>query len=217
MALYTFSKSIDNASSFNGGGGTAVQYPLDLRAERGLSSRSAAPAYAELYAFLAGGHARLWRNGGWKTRMMTGWTLNGKFTATSGPPLTAHVSGNLAHDEGHRHRGHFRAQATGLDIDGGRLSVFQPAGVHHAARRRIRECRAQHHSGAGLISLTAALNRSFRFGDTRRQLQFRICANNALNHVQITRFGTTVNSATYGLATPASGTRTVVLNMRFGF
>ncbi len=42
-------------------------------------------------------------------------------------------------------------------------------------------------------------------------------ANNALNHVQITSFGTTVNSSTYGLATGAIATRSVTLNLRFNF
>jgi hypothetical protein len=38
-----------------------------------------------------------------------------------------------------------------------------------------------------------------------------------LNHVQITGFGTTVNSNNYGLATAASATRTVTLLLRFNF
>ena len=67
------------------------------------------------------------------------------------------------------------------------------------------------------ISFNAALNRAFRFGDSRRQLQFRLSATNALNHVVITSFGTTVNSATYGLPTAASATRTVQLLLRFNF
>ena len=45
----------------------------------------------------------------------------------------------------------------------------------------------------------------------------RLTANNVLNHVQITGFGTTVNSSTYGLPTAASGTRTVTLLLRFSF
>ena len=53
-------------------------------------------------------------------------------------------------------------------------------------------------------SLNASLNRAFRFGDTRRQLQLRLSATNALNHVVITNIGTTVNSNMYGLPTGAS-------------
>jgi hypothetical protein len=66
-------------------------------------------------------------------------------------------------------------------------------------------------------SLNASLNRAFRFGESRRQLQLRLSATNALNHVVITNFGTTVGSLTYGLPTAASATRTVTLMLRFGF
>jgi hypothetical protein len=65
--------------------------------------------------------------------------------------------------------------------------------------------------------LNASLNRAWRLGDTRRQLQLRIAANNALNHVTITNIGTTVNAATFGLPTAASQTRTATLTLRFNF
>ena len=44
----------------------------------------------------------LLRNGGWKTKALSGWTLNGTFSATTGTPLTAYVSGNLANTGGLR-------------------------------------------------------------------------------------------------------------------
>ncbi len=66
--------------------------------------------------------------------------------------------------------------------------------------------------GPFVTSFNASLNRAFRLGESRRQLQLRLSANNALNHVQITGFGTTVNSSTYGLPTAASATRTVSLS-----
>jgi hypothetical protein len=66
-------------------------------------------------------------------------------------------------------------------------------------------------------SFNANMNRSFRFGESRRTLTFSANASNVLNHVTITGIGTTVNSATYGLPTSASGTRTLSLNTRFNF
>ena len=217
---YTFSKSIDNASSFTGGGGgSLVQNPLDLRAERGLSSSDQRHRLALTYLLSSpvGIHG-LWRNGGWKTRMLTGWTLSGNFSANSGAPLTAYVSGNLAGTtKGNAISGNFRAEATGQSVDSGAFPFFNenafvapPAGQYgNAGRNTI--------PGPALISLSGALNRAWRFADTRRQLQLRLSANNVLNHVEITQFGTTVNSASYGLPTAASGTRTVTLNLRFGF
>jgi hypothetical protein len=71
--------------------------------------------------------------------------------------------------------------------------------------------------GPFLVTTNAALNRAWRIGESRRQFQLRLSATNALNHVVITGFGTTVNSSTYGLPTSASATRVVTLLLRFNF
>jgi hypothetical protein len=219
MTLYTFSKSIDDASTFSGGGsGTLVQNPLDLSAERGLSSFDHRHQLSLTYmASSPVGIHGLWRNGGWKTKALSGWTLQGTFTAQSGAPLTAYISGNLANTGGIAAFGNSRAEATGLPIHGGDYPYFNllafttpPAGQFgNAGRDTI--------PGPMLIGLNSSLNRAWRFGDSRRQLQLRLSATNVLNHVEITNWGTTVNSATYGLPTAASNTRSVTLLMRFNF
>ena len=136
----------------------------------------------------------------------------------SGTPLTARVAGNLSNTGGIAAFGTTRAQATGLPIERRRLSVLQPAGVHHAARRPVRKCRPRHHSRAcSTCRSTLRLIAPSGFGEPRRSLQLRLSANNALNHVVITGVGTTVNSATYGLPTAASRTRVVTLLLRFSF
>jgi hypothetical protein len=217
-ALYTFSKSIDNASSFGGGGGVVAQNPQDLALERGLSTFDARHRLNVGYTVSSpvGIHG-LWRNGGWKTKAFTGWTLSGNFTATSGTPLTARVSGNLANTGGTAAFGTGRAEATGIPINDGSFPYFNlaaftlpPAGQYgNAGRNTI--------PGLFQIGLNSSLNRAWRFGDTRRTLQLRLSANNALNHVTITNIGTTVNSATYGLPVAASATRTATLMLRLNF
>ena len=218
MALYTLSKSIDDASTFAGGsGGTVVQNWQDISAERGLSSFNQHHALSLTYMLSSpvGIHG-LWRNGGWKTKAFSGWTLNSTFTYHTGNPLTATIpyingTGRSAVV------GQLRAEATGLGAAGAEGSYFnlnafmlpQTGEYGDAGRNTI--------TGPGLYSLNGALNRAWRFGDTRRQLQLRLSANNVFNHVQITGFGTQVNSATYGLATAASGTRNVQLMLRLGF
>jgi hypothetical protein len=219
MMLYTFSKSIDDASTFSGGGsGTLVQNPFDLSAERGLSSFDHRHNLSLKYmASSPVGIHGLWRNGGWKTKAFAGWTLQGTFTANSGAPLTATVSGNLANVGGIAAFGASRAEATGLPIHGGRDPYFNllafttppPGQFGNAGRDTI--------PGPLVIGFNSSLNRAWRFGDTRRQLQLRISAFNVLNHVEITNWGTTVNAATYGLPTGASGTRTVQVMTRFNF
>jgi hypothetical protein len=216
-ATYAFQKSIDNASSFTGGGGTIAQNDQNLRLERGLSNFDQRHHLSWQYTFTSPvGGARGFLRGRTNARkLLQGWTLNGGFNATSGTPLTARVSGNLANTGGTAAFGSGRAEATGLDIGGSpyfNLAAFTLplAGQYgNAGRNTI--------PGLFQMSLNASFGRSFRLADSRRQLTLRINANNALNHVTITNVGTTVNSSTWGLPISASQTRTVNMTMRFNF
>jgi hypothetical protein len=217
-ALYAFSKAIDDASSFNGTGGTTVQFIDDLRAERGLSTFDQRHRLQLTYLLSSpvGVHGMM-RNGGWKTAALAGWTLNGNMTAASGAPLTARVSGNLSNTGGTGAFGGGRAEATGLSIDGGSNPYFNPLAFTTPPAGQYGNAGRDTIPGPFQFALNASLNRAFRFGESRRQLQLRLSANNALNHVAITSFGTTVNSSTFGLPTAASATRTVTLLLRFSF
>jgi len=217
-ALYTFSKSIDDASSFTGGGGTVVQFPQDLRLERGLSTFDQRHHLTVGYMLSSpvGIHG-LWRNGGWKTRAFTGWTMSGNFTATSGTPMTAKVSGNLSNTGGTAAFGAGRAQATGESINAGNFPYFNLNAFTTPLAGQYGDAGRDTIPGLFQIGLNGSLNRAFRFGDSRRQLQLRLAANNALNHVVVTNIGTTFNASNYGLPTAASGTRNVTLTLRFNF
>ena len=217
-ALYTYSKSIDNASSFTGAGGTLVQFIDNWNLERGLSNTDQRHRLTLNYTLSSPvGVNGMMRNGGWKTAMLAGWTLNGAFTAASGTPLTAKVAGNLSNIGGTGVLGTSRAQATGLAITGGSGQYFDLAAFTAPPDGQYGDAGSNTIPGTVQMSLNMSLNRAFRLGESRRQLQLRLSANNAFNHVVITGFGTTVNSATYGLATAASATRTVNLLLRFNF
>ena len=159
----------------------------------------------------------LWRNGGWKTKAFTGWTLGGTFAANSGSPSTALLGGSLGGSRSGGIKANYRAEATGLSISGGDYPYFNEAAFTTPASGTYGDAGRNTIPGLPSISLSAALNRGWRFGESRKQLQLRLSANNVLNHVQITGFGTTLSSSTFGLATSASQTRTVSLNLRFSF
>ncbi len=214
--LYTFSKSIDDASSFNGTGGTVVQYLDNLGLERGLSTFDQRHNLQTTFLFSSPVGVRgMLRNGGWKTAALAGWTLSGTFAATSGTPLTAYVSGNLANTGGLAAFGNLRAEATGLPVD--RRKLLQPGGVHHACAGRVRRCGPGHHSRIVPSLSERVVEPCVPLRRIAAPAATAINANNVLNHVTITSVGTTVNSATYGLPTGASATRTVSVLLRFNF
>src|SRR6202007_3206657 len=106
------------------GGGAVVQNWQDISAERGLSSFNQHQALSLTYMLSSpvGIHG-LWRNDGWKTRALSGWTLQSTFTAHTGKPLTATIpyvngSGRSAVV------GQLRAEATGLSVFGGANPYF---------------------------------------------------------------------------------------------
>ena len=144
--LYTRSKSIDDASSFNGTGGTLVQFINNLHLERGLSTFDQRNSLQTTFLFSSpvGVHGMM-RNGGWKTATLAGWTMSGNLAVASGNPLTAYVSGQLANTGGLAGSGNIRAQATGLPVDIVDR-IFQHRRLHPAGCRAVRRRRSRHHS-----------------------------------------------------------------------
>ncbi|MEO8658589.1 MAG: TonB-dependent receptor [Bryobacteraceae bacterium] len=209
--LYTYSKSIDNASTIGGGGAVVVQDDTNLAAERGLSSFDQRHTLTSSFMITSPVTDKV---NGWKGRLLKDWTLSGGFTANSGTPLTANVLGNQSNTAGSGSVGSGRADASGLPIDGGRffdLAAFTlpPSGRYgDAARNTI--------PGPSLFAINLSFGRSFSLGE-RRRIEFRADSTNTTNLVSFTRLGTTVNASDYGLPTAASGMRTVTLQARFRF
>jgi hypothetical protein len=217
-SLYTFAKGIDDASSFNGTGGTVVQFLNNRALERGLSTFDVRHNLATGFQLSSPVGVRgLLRNGGWKTKLLRSWNMNGNFTATTGTPLTAHVSGNLANTGGLAGGGSLRAEATGLPIQVPGDAYFNTLAFTTPAPGQFGNAGRTTIPGLFRIAVNSSLNRSFRFAESRRTLTFSVNASNVLNHVTITSIGTTVNSASYGLPVAASATRGITLNSRFSF
>lgn len=218
QAFYTFSKSIDDSSSFGGAGNTVAQNWLDLAAERGLSSFDRRDTFTWNWIYTSPfGTATSRVNGSSLAgRLLRDWQLSGGLTAETGTPLTARVLGNTAVLAQTGGVGSGRAEATGESLASAtgffNLAAFTipPAGEFgNAGRNTI--------PGPDLVSLNAAFARSFQFGDTRRRLELRLEANNVLNQVNYTNVGTVVNATNYGLPISASGMRTLSAVLRFRF
>jgi hypothetical protein len=211
--MYTFSKSIDDASTIGGGGAVVVQDDHNLAAERGVSSFNRPHSLSTNFMLSSPSSA-----GGISTRnvMLRDWQLTGGITIRSGAPFTAMVLGNRSDAGGSGAVGSGRADATGASIDAGaaffNLAAFtlpQSGRYGNAARNTI--------TGPMTGSVNMSFGRNIRFKESRRSMDLRLEANNVLNSVNITSIGSTVNSSSYGLALNASNMRSISMNLRFRF
>ena len=215
---YTFSKSIDNASTLGGGAMTVAQNDQDLSAERGLSSFDRRHVLALNYILTSpfGQNGSLHSDNAMTNKLLQDWTISGSLSASSGSPFTARVLGNQSNSGGTGSVGSGRADSTGLPIDNGSgyfnplaFVVPQPGFFGDAGRNTI--------IGPSTLTMNFSLSRSFRIGDDRRRFEFRIDSTNSLNSVNITGIGTVLNANNYGLGTSAAGMRTVSMTLRFRF
>jgi hypothetical protein len=217
-AGYQFSKSIDNAGTGGRGQGNTpvAQNWLDLAAERGLSSFDARHNLNLQFQYSTG----MGRSGGtlvngWKGALMKDWTFSGNVNVRSGNPFTATVGGNRSQVSGTAVSNTLRADATGLPVEASGL-LFNTAAFSaplagfwgNAGRNTI--------PGPITSSLNGSVGRIFRFGE-RRSADLQVQAQNVLNHVTITNWGTVLGSTNYGLATSAAAMRKITINLRFRF
>jgi hypothetical protein len=215
---YTFAKSIDNSSTFGGAGNTVAQNDKDLHAERGLSSFDQRHVLNAGFMITSpfGQQGLLHSDRPLVNKLLQDWTITGSVSAASGHPFTARVLGNLTNSGGTGAVGSGRADASGLPIDSGSgyfnvLAFVIPTGGHFgdAGRNTI--------IGPGTFSMNMGISRSFRLGDDRRRLEFRVDCTNFTNHVNITGIGTVVNAIDYGLANAAGAMRSINTSLRFRF
>ncbi len=216
-ALYTYSKSIDDASTIGGGTAVVAQNPFDLAAERGLSSFDQRHTLTLNYVLTSpvGGATGLLHEYRWLERGLRDWTLSGGVTYGSGFPLTARVLGNQSDATGNGAVGSARAEATGEPVENGAgffntaaFTLPPPGQYGDAGRNTI--------PGPASLVFNLSLGRFVSFGE-RRRLEVRADATNFTNSVNYTSYGTVVNAPNYGTATAVGAMRTLTLTTRFRF
>ena len=218
--IYTFSKSIDDASSIGGGGVIVAQDPFDIAADRGLSSFNQTHKFTGNWiAELPFGenHRYLQRKARCRTFSMRG-RCSGDFTIASGLWYTPRVLGNsLDIDRGVERlaarRRHRRADHALESVDRG---VVQHRGILRAIEFRwhnehLRQSRMGHAFGDAGRNIIKAQVKSWwicRFSKTitikeSRALELRIQAANIFNFINYSSINTIVNSLQFGQVTAA--------------
>ncbi len=217
-AYYQFAKSIDNSATFAGSGNTVAQNWLYISGERGLSNFDVRHHFDTNFVWtspIGTSTSRIASDSRWG-RLLKDWQVSGTIAAQTGLPLTARQLGNTTQLAQTGGVGSSRAEATGLDIEGGgpffNVAAFTvaPAGVFgNAGRNTI--------PGPGQFTINTAFGRAFQLDESRRRLEIRIEGSNLFNHANYTSLYTVVNATNYGLPSAAGNMRTLNLVVRLRF
>jgi hypothetical protein len=218
--IYTYSKSLDDASSIGGGTQVIVQDNNDLAAERGLSSFDMRHQFRANYTYeLPFGNRTRWATHGWEKSVFGNWRFAGSFTVHTGTPYTARVFSGACSVLG----GTFAErpdQVGDPNLPASERTIAQwfntaafavPSGcVGDTARNSI--------AGPGLFQWNASLAKMIPLGhDGLRRLDLRVNTVNLTNHVNYTGLSTVVNSATFGSVTSVGPMRSMSFTTRVNF
>lgn len=217
---YTYSKSIDNASSIGGGAVVVAQNDRDLAAERGLSSFDQRHRFTAdyVYEFPFGTNKRWLSTTSLASHVFGDWQWSGTIAFATGLPFTARVLGSFT-DVASGVNGTLRANTTGAPISISDPSVSQwfntaaftipPAGTFGNAGRNTIE-------GPSTFTANMAVAKTFNLGDTKG-FEVRFQATNVFNTPQFTTIDTVVNSPTFGRVVGVGGMRKMQFLARYRF
>ncbi len=241
--IYTFSKSIDDASSIGAGattgsgsaglgaGGatasagsganTVAQNPLDISAERGLSSFNQTHRFTADYLLeLPFGQDKRWLTGRTVPRAIFGdWQWSGDWTIASGLPFTPRFVGSSS------------------EVNGGTNGTLRPDLVPGQSIQQSHPSLAQwfntaafvapptgQYGNAGRNSIIGPPTRVFDMAFTKvvplkeaRVLEFRAQATNIFNLPNYASIDTSVTSPTFGRVISVGSMRQITMTARFRF
>jgi hypothetical protein len=233
---YTYSKSIDNASSIGGTGNIVAQNDQDLAAERGLSSFDMRHQLQGDYTYeLPFGTGKKWLDrGGVIAKLFGDWSWSGMFSAHSGSPYTVRVTGAFS-DVSSGVNGTLRADYNGAPISLSNptahqwfnVDAFSVPATPCAVNGVQTSCYHYGTSGRNTVIGPGALNFNMSMAKNiplrdMMALEFRLTANNVFNMVSYAAIDTSlpatrVASSTFGQVTSAGNMRTVQIQARFRF
>jgi hypothetical protein len=219
--IYTYSKSLDNASSIGGSGGIVVQQDGNYAAERGLSSFDMRHQFHFTSTYeLPLGERNRWANHGWEEKAFGNLRLLNNITWHTGTPLTAYLGGSAANNSGTGSNFSERANQIGnpnFAICGGSpLGFFNTAAFATPAAGEYGDEHRGAIEGPCQFSWNLSIAKSVRFGPEQRHT-FNVSweIQNLTNTPAFSGVGTTLGSTTFGRITGAGSMRTMDIMIRF--
>jgi hypothetical protein len=218
---YTFSKSIDNASSIGGGATVVAQNAADLAAERGLSSFDQRHRFvADYLVELPFGHDKRWLSNKSVLRNVFGdWQWSGDWTIASGLPFTPRVLGSVTDVSGGTN-GTLRANLVPgqpIALPNPSVSEWFNAGAFVAPPEgQFGDAGRNSIEGPGSVVFDMAFTKVIPLGDVR-MLELRAQATNIFNTPQFTAIDTNVKSPSFGQVISVGSMRRFQMQARFRF
>jgi trimeric autotransporter adhesin len=223
QATYTYSHSIDDASSIQAGSQTVAQNWQDILAEESNSSFDIRSQLTGSFLYqLPFGPTRPYLNkGDWASRVFGDWSLSSYFDLATGLPLTPFVQASIAEVERGTH-GSVRPNLVpdvSIRQGGGHiLHWFNTAAFSTDFAPGQQYGTASRYSipGPGVQNVNLSLSKLIAFKDAR-SLELRATANNALNIVQYSGVNTQFDSSTVGQVNAVQPMRQLTFLARFRF
>jgi len=231
LVSYTYSKTLDDVSSFNIGASTTqvvsgendmAQNPFDLEAEYGRSLFNSPQRLVLSYEWLL---PFFRTSADWRQRVLGDWQVNGIFSAYSGTPLTVYDSNDVSLQGSSPEIGSApinRPDLTGNPNNGPRtasewfnvdaftrLNPTTQAGQFGNAGRNVVQ-------GAGLAQWDFSLFKGFRLAESKT-LEFRAELFNLLNRVNFGLPNNILGSPTFGVVQSALPPRQIQLALKLIF
>ena len=223
-ATYTYSHSIDNASSIGGNGGTGVtvaQNWQDLLAEESNSSFDIRQQLKGDFVFELpfGPDAHYLNSGNLLSHAVAGLSVSGTFDFATGTPLTPHYEAAIA-DVARGSTGSLRPDrvaGASITAGGGTLdnwfnkdAFLNPPDDDYGSASRYSI------PSPGTVAVNMSFSRTQRFAEMKT-FEVRATVDNVFNTVQYSGVDTTLGSATYGEVISTAAMRQFTFLARYRF
>jgi hypothetical protein len=220
LTLYTYSKSMDDASAIGvGARGSVVQDVNNVGGEWGLSSFDVRHNLRNWLSYeLPFGDRKRWLHSGAGATLLGNWRLSTITQVSSGLHFTPLLSGALVNGTGALYSQRPDIVADPVASDPTRFLFFNTAAFAVPASGQFGDAPRGSIVGPGFINVNAALGRTFHFGsEGKDRMELRWEVQNVLNTANYSGLSTVLGSADFGRVKGARPMRGMDVLMRVHF
>jgi hypothetical protein len=223
---YTYSKSLDDASTIGGGAQTVIQNNADPAGDYGLSSFDMRHQILALGTYaLPFGDRQRFATKGWRKDVFGAWRLNASTSWHTGSPYTVRVFSKNPNCQNVPGINSERADQTGnpaladpTAAEYFNTAVFTVPIASNGEAACFGDAPRNSVEGPGLFTINSGLTKTIQFGrDGLRRLDIVWNASNLTNHLNFAGLSTVLGSSTFGQVTGAAASRSMTFTTRFNF